>query len=90
MSRRKKPQKPQPEPGGNELPDFCTHVACAHDEPEKRTDLRDNVDMLLTHIMALFEALREEDIVLAGLGADLYSELGRRIDLMYYSHRYFK
>jgi len=52
--------------------------------------LRDNVDMLLTHIMALFEALREEDIVLAGLGADLYSELGRRIDLMYYSHRYFK
>jgi hypothetical protein len=81
------PQRPQ---GAPALPEFCTHVACSHEEPHSETDLRDNVDLLLMHIAALFEAIAEVDNGLAGLGVDLCKELAERVDMLDNAHVYFK
>jgi hypothetical protein len=80
-------QKPQ---GALALPEFCTHVACSHEEPHSETDLRDNVDMLLMQITALFEAMTEIDGGLAWIGVDLCKELARRVDMLDNAHVYFK
>src|SRR6266852_3304942 len=83
------PQKPQ---AARALPEFCTHVACAHDEPHSATDLRDNVDQLLTHITALFDAMTNAEVDsggLAWLGVDLCKELARRVHMLDNAHVYF-
>lgn len=84
------PQRPQ---GALALPDFCTDVACAHDEPHSETDLRDNVDSLVMHITALFEAMTNAEVDsggLAWLGVDLCKELPRRVDMLDNTHGYFE
>jgi hypothetical protein len=84
------PQKPQ---AARALPEFCTHVACPHEKPHSATDLRDNVDHLITHIMALFEAMTLPEVdaaPLAWIGVDLSAELAHRVNMLDHAHEYFK
>jgi hypothetical protein len=93
MATAKKVILPTPSPDVRPLPAFCTHMACAHALPTCETDLRDNVDTLLSHITTLFEAMTTAGGYsggLAWLGVDLCKELEHRVSMLDCGHTYFK
>jgi hypothetical protein len=90
MATAKKVIPLTPSPDVCPLPAFCTHVACAHEQPTNETDLRDNVDTLLSHITTLFEAIAELNGGLAWLGIDLCKELAHRIDILDKRKEFFR